>query len=739
MADDGKMSAGGASVRATVAALVASVALALAYGRVAMANLTTGLVGGNSNGYENVWNDWWLRESLRHLHNPFFTNALFYPTGVSLRFHTLNPFGGLLAVPLVPLLGEAGAMNAKFLAALAGAIFCAWLLLYDATGSGLAAFGGAALYALASDQAVYYFNTGAENYLMGTALLPLFLFFALRAAERTRPYGWSAAALLTLLLLCLTDWQYTMFAVIVTLVYVAVTWATRRPWREKARVTLRLAVVGVGWLAIVALPLVLPMLREARQSPWLAVSGQATSLSRALAQFVLPGMGNPGYLALIVATVGLALFVRRGADERERRAVIFWGVVAAVGAVLSLGPYLKLTPGREATSVPLPYAVLYRLPVLSVGRRPQLFYFIALLGFAVLFAFGLREVLRTVGRLLARRPTPERWRAVPPVVVALLVAGIVAPFAQATGEARAFPLTVPPFYRDVLAKDTDDYAILELPLFAIEGRGTNWPALQTVHRKEVFDGSISRDHKLESPNIFVKRATLYRDLYWIGRPDVREQFRPTRTPDFLAAPPYDTVGLPLLNYYHVRYIILYPDALNALTADGANVARGIVRHALGANNQPLYTDATMEVFRVPDAPALAQPLVLDTGSVGWYPADKSTNGLPYRWADTSDGSAAELLVWNLSGERKRGTVQMTVYNYKSPRTVEIAINGYAADNFALAPDQAREVSLVLDFPPGLNVLTLASPEPPIPVQIAPGGSRDDRLLSFGTTQVRLVP
>lgn len=140
--------------RATTGALIGAIALAVVYGRIAVTNLTYGVVGGNSNGYEDVWNDYWLRTAL-HLHrNPFYTNYLFAPNGVSLRFHTLNPFGGLIALPLAPLIGMVGAMNLKFLLALVGSLFFAFLLMRDLTGSPLAAFAGAGVYTYANDQMI---------------------------------------------------------------------------------------------------------------------------------------------------------------------------------------------------------------------------------------------------------------------------------------------------------------------------------------------------------------------------------------------------------------------------------------------------------------------------------------------------------------------------------------------------------------------------------------------------------
>ncbi|MGI8689300.1 MAG: hypothetical protein ACR2M3_12040 [Thermomicrobiales bacterium] len=723
---------------ATLWALIGAIALAVIYGRVAVANLTYGVVGGNSNGYEDVWNDYWLRTALRLHRNPFYTNYLFAPNGVSLRFHTLNPFGGLIALPLSPLIGIVGAMNVKFLLALVGSLFFAFLLMRDQTGSPLAAFAGAAIYTYANDQMIAYFSTGAENYLMGTALLPLFLFFLFRTLARPRWWGYAAAAMVTLLALCLTDWQYTMFAVLVTVLYVLFMLCTRQSWRAKAISAGKAALIGGIWAAVVFLPLVLPMIRESRASPWLNVSDEATTLSRSLVQSFQIGLGNPGYLVLLLIVGGLLLLWRRAAAHPDRLMIIFWAIVAAGASLLALGPGLKLTEGH-VIDLPLPYDPLTRLPVFTAGRRPQLFYFIAMLAFGMLVAFALRELciwLRAVIGRWERGPAFNRMsHAAPVVLVAAILAVTLAPFAARTGEAKAFPLTTPPFYRDVLAKDPGQYAILELPLFSA-ARGADWPAYQIVHGKQIFDGSLSRDHKLESPNIFVTHATFFRDLFWAGQADVQEQYRPTKTPDILAPPDYATVGMPLLNYYHVRYIILYPDALRATAPNALADARQLVGQALGANARPMHTDAIMEVYRVPDAPPPANPVFMDMGDRGWFPAALTPTKEPYRWADSASGDPATFLLFNLSPVRQHVSVRMTVQNYAQPRAVDLSINGYALDHFTLADRATRAVSLEFDVPPGMSKLTLTSPAPPVPVQEP--GTRDNRLLSFSVRGVQIA-
>lgn len=721
-------------------AFVGAVILAGMYGRVAVANFATGVVGGNSNGYENVWNDYWLRTALQLRRNPFFTDYLFGPNGVSLRFHTLNPFGGLIALPLAPLIGSVGAMNLKFLLALVGAVFFAWLLLRDLTGSPLAAFAGAAVSAYANDQTLAYFSSGAENYLMGSALLPLYLWLLFRTLARARWWPTALGATAALLALALTDWQFTLFAVLITLAYAGSVICTRQAWRgcrvrPVAAVVGRCALIGGVWAAVVFVPLVLPMIREARDAPWLNVSGQATALSRSLVQSFAIGLGNPGYLVLVPVVSGLILLWRRDGARADRRAVFFWLLVAAGGSLLALGPQLKVTPER-IVDLPLPYDPLTQLPVFTAGRRPQLFYFVAMLAFGALLAFGLRELFVWLARPGAGGAGAAcgRWRRVIPVaLVAALLTGTLAPFMVQTGSAQAFALETPPFYRDVLAKDPERYAILELPLFSA-ARGAAWPAYQIAHGKQLFDGSLSRDHKLENPDIFVKNAPFYRDLFWAGQEQRKEQFRPEKTPDILTPPDYTAFGLPFLSYYNVRYIVLYPAALVQADGDALRDARDLVRQALGASVRPTYEDAIMEVYRVPDAPPAAPPVFVDIGNSGWFPAALSPTKVPYRWADTADGGAAELLLVNLAGAR-RVTVQMTVQNYVAPRTVAAAINGNPLGAYPLAPRAERTVTLTIDVPPGINKLTLASPEPPVPVQEP--GARDNRLLSFGARDVRI--
>ena len=757
------------TLRAIVGSMAGPLLLAAAYARVALTQLPSGVIGGRADGYENFWNDWWLREALLHLHkSPFFSNWIEYPTGTSLRFHTLDPFGGVLVLPFTALFGPIVASNLRVILALAATTFAAALLIRVVVRQPLAAFAGAAVYSYVNHEMVLNYLRGSANYLIGAALLPLYLLCLLHIGVHPRPLRWWAGGLVTLLALALTDWQYTLFAVVATVlyfVYAAVAW---RNERAIIMLGVRLALLGGTWMALVFVPLVLPMLREIQAQPWLARNDQASAFGRSLSKFVDISAENPGYIVLLVTLVGFALRWRRTRAERhEERGdgaaatgfprhratddLGFWAMLAVVATVLSLGPVLKLTPDVY-TRIPLPYVLVQNLPLLSASRKVHLFFTaLTMPAVSVFFAVAVREWLALLARVSRQRRVtssgaqarrfrlPGGRRLAPgPVLTVVMLAAVLLPSLAEAGQAEIIPWQMPAFYRQ-LARDPDPYAILEVPTFGtVHGRSEGlYQAYQSVHHKYTFGSSIARDHKGERPDLFVKNATLFRDYYWLNKGTVTEPYRPA-TPDFLPTPQWGTYAVPLLNYYHVRYVVLYLDALRDSSPAAIGDVRNLVGQTLGGGIRPVYSDADTEVYRVPDAPPAATPLFLDTGNSGWYTAEQSPDGTWYRWADTHDGAGAELLIWNLTPQRRPVHIAGTLftYKYKSDRTVSVAINGYPADHFTVASEGTHLLTLDLEISPGMNTLTFVSPEPPTPVQGAAG--KDNRLLSFGLHALRLT-
>ena len=79
---------------------------------------------------QNLWNLWWVKTALLDLHtDPFVTDRLWYPTPVSLRFHTLNIFNGLISIPFQPFLSLPAILSGIVLVSFILAGWGAYLLI----------------------------------------------------------------------------------------------------------------------------------------------------------------------------------------------------------------------------------------------------------------------------------------------------------------------------------------------------------------------------------------------------------------------------------------------------------------------------------------------------------------------------------------------------------------------------------------------------------------------------------
>ncbi|MEM7330885.1 MAG: hypothetical protein AAF490_02250 [Chloroflexota bacterium] len=95
--------------------------------------------------------------------------------------------------------------------------------------------------------------------------------------------------------------------------------------------------------------------------------------------------------------ITLALAVLALIKNRQNRWVGFWFVITAVTTLFSYGPLLRVA-GRfiniQETPIIMPYAILLQLPFLSWGRTPARLHLTAMLGLAILAAYGINWLLQ---------------------------------------------------------------------------------------------------------------------------------------------------------------------------------------------------------------------------------------------------------------------------------------------------------------------------------------------------------
>ena len=160
-----------------------------------------------------AWNLWWVKHALvDQPQNPFVSAWQFWPIGINLAFYTLTVLNGMLAVPVISVLGVVPAYNVQLLLSFVLGGFGAYLLALDFGGRGdkesrrqgnkdgeeqpmspcllvhLSAFLAGALYAFASSK-LFYAALGQGNIASSqwTPFAALYILRALRPAGRWRP------------------------------------------------------------------------------------------------------------------------------------------------------------------------------------------------------------------------------------------------------------------------------------------------------------------------------------------------------------------------------------------------------------------------------------------------------------------------------------------------------------------------------------------------------------------------
>lgn len=655
-------------------------------------HLGTHLPGDGRDAWQNVWNYWWLRQSLAAGQNPYQTDLLYAPYGVPLYLHTLNPFNGLLTLPVQLAFGLTAAYNAAILLSLTLAGYFAYLLIGVVSGSRTAGFIGGVIYAFGSYHLAHLL--GHAN-LVASEWLPAYLLCLLLAPASTgaRRWRWIGAGALALVFLALCDWQYALFAAIFTALWVGWTTIARRS------VVPALTAGITGLLGIIPLlPLLIPTVRQLRDTAETRpeVPGPET-FSADLISFVVPSplqawwgtaaerigdraIAEPveraiflGFAPLALALIGLWFGRRRAA---------FWAVAAAAFALLALGPVLQVA-GNSFAAIPLPYRLLGQVPLANVFRVPARF------GLLVTLCLAVLAGLAVVG-------LPRRFPAIASGRARLIAPSLLTLLLLAEHFPAPYPLVAvnePSFYRQ-LATSSEQGAILELP-FALTRSSSLYN--QTIHGRPIIGGYLSRP--LAYPILALPP---------FGGP----------TPDDIVAMPTDGVAEWVLHRAGVRWVVVLRELADRAT--GEFVARYV-------DPTPLYQDEQMTVYR-PKAPGAARFYLQPT--TGWHAPEDLADGRRMRWLP----DAATLDTWSLSDAQQTGTLRFEAWSFNQPRRLQLSVDGQPVAEWLVAEPKPYEVPLTLA--PGRHTITLRTLDPPErPAQTV--GGEDTRLIAIGVTGIEL--
>ena len=134
--DDARSDSVRREVWPSVAAICAYILLGVTAYWPVLPDISGKLFSNASDFTQSVWFLGWVPHALVHGLNPFFSNAMFVPTGVNLAQNTESPFLGLVAAPFTLTLGPVVSANLLMVLAMPASATAAFVVLRKWRGMG---------------------------------------------------------------------------------------------------------------------------------------------------------------------------------------------------------------------------------------------------------------------------------------------------------------------------------------------------------------------------------------------------------------------------------------------------------------------------------------------------------------------------------------------------------------------------------------------------------------------------
>ncbi len=572
-------------------------------------HLGAAIPGDSFDGWQNFWNLWWVKVALLERRaSPYFTDLLYHPKGVSLWFQTLNIFNDVTFLP-VQLAGNLfWAYNGVVFFSFTTAGFGGYLLGLHALRRAGARPGPNLHMAAFLVGAVFTFSPFHFAHLLGhmqvfsLEFIPFFALYLLRAFDscptskvqsptseiriRKFPIRNSLLATLFLILAALCDWYFALYLGFFTLVVLLWLLIRRRlGWRHLLTTAL---IFGLTLLATA--PLLAPMVMESLRYDFMRPPpGQIVELSGDVLGFLIPsgqhslwGAWAAGLRAPLSASpsentiyLGLVALALAGVGAwRWRGRLGLWLLALITFVIFALGPMLHIA-GR-VTAIPLPYALILKLPFVDIARTVARYDLLVMLSLGVLAGGGLYAVMERV---------TSRGRALP--LAAGLIALVLIDFAPVPYPIS--PPDTPDFYRTLAAED-DGRGVMNLPM---DWDRPGYLLYQTVHGKPLTAGYISRTDPRTLPGR-VPVINRFRHLAEdINRVDDPAAWAPT-----------------LFGFLDIRWVIL--DRYKMPPSPTRDYNEALIRDIFG-HAQPVYEDDRLTVYETPPPPEIPRPFV----EIGW--------------------------------------------------------------------------------------------------------------------------
>lgn len=449
---------------------------------------------------------WWVRHAVVDLHtNPLASDYLFYPFGVSLVFHSMTFLNGLLSIPLQPLLGLTATVNVFSILTFVLSAYGAFLLVRFLTGNTPAAFISGCIFGFFPYRVI---SAMGSYHFLNTQWIPFYVLFLMK---QTRETTWRNSLLTGLFLLLTAGNSYNnaIFLMLFTgmyLLYLLIASPALLTKSFLARFAVSIGVFFIGFS---------PVLYQAFQQ--ITTYGDFVgneAVGTDLLFFFLPSILHPIFGKLVAplhhgispsipfttvymgyTVFGIAMYavIRARRWRDQALSIYFWALIAAIFFLLTLGPSLQILGTREFHIgswnffVPLPHALLLKIPIINGSRISGRFSVMLMLSLAVLVGYACAQIFPRVASAWTS------WHA-------YALAGGILFLIHFEYFTFPFPLhaqTIYPFYREI-GQEPGDFSLLQVPLQLKSGGPTlavgssDLDLMQVVHQKRLIGGHVSR-------------------------------------------------------------------------------------------------------------------------------------------------------------------------------------------------------------------------------------------------------
>lgn len=567
-----------------------------------------------------------------------FTDAIFYPRGVDLTYHTLLGFGVPLAVsiPFVHFLGVILTYNLFTICSFILTAYSTFLLVRYLIKDSRAAFVSGVIFAFSPYHMAR--SLGHFNFTTSGMWVPLYIFFFIRSVTDGRVMDLILAPLL-LTLTMISNPYYAVVLGIFTIIYVLYHLLPRRS--PVVNILLLKRILAIG---LIASPMFLSLAwvilihgrRDVHIYKWLSDSIHSGA---DLLAFFIPSIYHPLWGGLVkpiydlfannyteetvyigYTVLALSLVAVLNAPRAKTR---FWAVSALAFFVLSLGPFLHIngkaifTLGEMPITFPLPDLLLYFVPGLRAARVASRFSIMLMLALVVLAGYGTRHLLK------------QRQGGADAALLSLGIIVMIIVFEFVSSPLPIIDARIPKVYERIAKDGGQGGTLLDVPL---DWRIFKYAYYQTAHQKRLLIGA--------APRLSLALVTHYADSI----PFIRLFKNPELIAEYEQRPVLRRDVLRFIEFFDLGFIVLHKDYLESEVFDRLMrflLAHFPIMHMANEGNivalQLARDDKSADLWMGPDG------YLLDFGSTapqfflfeGWSSPER-LGERTFAWADAKE-------------------------------------------------------------------------------------------------------